>query len=97
MDQIRREIDVMEADEQKLSERQGRSSTKVIALRSSSTHWQWPSLPAVMAAVASIRRELQGRIEANRQANAQKEGLLITLKSIGDAVIVTDAVGPSRS
>ena len=52
-------------------------------------------LTAAVLAVAwyLIRRELKARTLAMRLANEQKERLLTTLTSIGDAVIVSDAAG----
>jgi PAS domain S-box-containing protein len=94
MDQIRRQIDEMEADEQKLlderTEVANQSYRVAVVVNALAV-----AIAAIVMATAwyLIRRELKGRIEANRLANAQKERLLITLRSIGDAVIVTDPVG----
>jgi PAS domain S-box-containing protein len=94
MDQIRKQVDEMEAAQQSLLE-----DRKHVADESYRIAVIVNVLTVVIAAVVIaaawwlIRREIHGRMEATRLANAQKERLFTTLKSIGDAVIVTDPAG----
>ncbi len=94
MDDIRRRVDDMEDVERNLlRDRRAEAQKNYITALVVNTLAVIVSAGVMAAAWYLIRRELQGRIRANQRANAEKERLRITLTSIGDAVIVTDAAG----
>lgn len=92
MDGIRETVAQLEQREN--TERQLRMREADLALRSARAAAAAAGLlgAAVIAfAFALIRREMLGRQRAHAALNAERERLDVTLRSIGDAVITTDA------
>ncbi len=94
MDEIRRRVDDIENTERSLlSDRREQAHRSYVVAVVACLLALIISATVMAAAWYLIRRELRGRVEATRLANAQKQRLLTTLTSIGDGVIVCDPAG----
>jgi PAS domain S-box-containing protein len=94
MDAIRQDVAVMEGTEKRLLEK--RANVSAASFRANVGTFFLASVVALALVIAIfelIRRDLIGRHRAEEAERRQREWLEITLASIGDAVIATDAAG----
>ncbi len=94
MDQIRQSVGEMRAQEQALLARRTESAKEAVRRLNSISVLGAVSLLLLLAAfLAVVRRDLLGKARAVADARDSEEQLRTTLRSIGDAVLVTGADG----